>query len=87
MKKKVNKKKLAIHIHSDLGVVLKSSGGLSSSKIPKPQGFVPGSRESIVSVRGEDNVTDEMRVSLQSFLGHSIVGVIPCQLPDDEGVI
>lgn len=87
MKKKNNKKKLDIHIHSDLGVIFKSSGCLSCSKIPQTEGFVPRSRQCIVSVRREDNVTDEVRVTLESLLGNSIVSVISGQLPDDQGVV
>ena len=43
-----------------LGVVLEPAGGLPGAQVPETEVLVPGAGESKVSVRGEDNVGDEM---------------------------
>ena len=48
------------HGHDVLGVVLEPAGGLAGAQVPQTKVLVPGARESKVSVRGEDNVGDEM---------------------------
>ena len=48
------------HGHDVLGVVLEPAGGLPGAQVPETEVLVPGAGESKVSVRGEDNVGDEM---------------------------
>ena len=43
-----------------LGVVLEPPGGLATGQVPESQVLVPGSRQCKVSIRGEDDIRDEV---------------------------
>lgn len=49
--------------HDILGVILESSGCVTSAEIPQAQSLVPGSRESELAIRGQHNVGHKMRVT------------------------
>jgi hypothetical protein len=66
-------------------VVLEPAGGLAGAQVPQTKVLVPGARESKVSVRGEDNVRDEMAVTMKPLLGNSVIsGLVPVELPDER---
>ena len=48
------------HGHDVLGVVLEPAGGLAGAEIPQTEALVPGAREGEVTIRGENNIRDEM---------------------------
>jgi len=71
-------------------VVLMSSesgGGDASFKIPQSEGLVPGSRNGELTARADDDIGDEVVVSLQSFHWVSVSFTISVHLPDDEGLV
>lgn len=68
-------------------MVLETPGGLAGGKIPQTQGLVPRARESVVAVTGEHYVRDEVRVTVQTLLRYSVVGLVSGQLPYDEGLV
>jgi len=74
-----------------LSVSNESSGGKTSVEIPESESSVPRSRETELTVRGDDDVLDEVRVSSQRLSGSSILGLISSSLsgkvPDDDGLI
>jgi hypothetical protein len=59
--------------HHILAVVFETASGFASSKIPQAKGLVPGTRESKVTIRGQNNVRNEVTVSLETLLWHSIM--------------
>ena len=46
-----------------------STYGVSGGKVPEAESSVPRSGESELSIRGDDNVADEVGVSLKTALG------------------
>ena len=70
-----------------LGVIFKTASGLTGSQVPQAEGLVPGAGESKVSIRRQNDVRDEMSVTLESLLRHTIVLVIASKLPDNEGLV
>jgi len=48
-----------------LGVSNESSSGDSSVEIPKSKSSVPRSRQSELAIRGDDDILDEVRVSME----------------------
>lgn len=56
-------------------------------EIPQTEGPIPGTRQSKLSIRGDDNITYKVRVTLQGALGDAIVGFITGQLPHDDGLV
>lgn len=68
-------------------MVLEATGGLASGQIPQAQSLVPGSRESVVTIGRQNDVTDEVRVTVQAFLWDTVVGLITGQLPYDQCLV
>lgn len=56
-------------------------------EVPEAQGAVPGARERELPVGGDDDVADEVGVAPQRPLGDAVVGLVPCQLPHDDGFV
>ena len=73
--------------HDILGVVFETASGLAGAQVPQPQGLVPGAGKGEVSIRGEDDVGDEVAVTVEPLLGHTVVLLIASQLPDDQGLV
>lgn len=61
-----------------------SSGGLSRVQVPQSQGLVPRGGKSELSVRGDDNVGDEVVVTVQDLLGVTVFTVFTSELPDND---
>lgn len=71
-----------------LSVIFETTSGLASSQIPQAQSLIPGTRQSVVTIGGQYYVTDEVRVTIQTLLGETVVGVfITGQLPDNQGLV
>jgi len=71
-------------------VVLVSSepgGGDTSFQIPESESLIPGSGNSELTARADDDVGDEMVVSLQSFHWVTVSFTVSVQLPDDQGLV
>ena len=68
-------------------MIFKSSGRLSSRQIPQTQSLVPRSRQSKVAIRRQDNIRDEMRVTIQTLLSVAEVVLLAGQLPDNQSLI
>lgn len=56
-------------------------------EVPEAQGAVPGARERELPVGGDDDVADEVGVAPQRPLGDAVVGLVPRQLPHDDGFV
>lgn len=72
---------------SHLSMVFETTSGFACCQIPETQSFVPWSRQSVVAIRWQYNVTDEMWVTVQTFLWNTIVGFVTCQFPYDQCLI
>ena len=70
-----------------LGVIFETAGGLTSSQVPETKSLVPGAGESKVSIGRQNNIGDEMSVSLESLLWNTVVLVITSEFPDNEGLV
>jgi len=74
-----------------LGVSNESSSGKSSVEIPESESSVPRSRKSELTVRRDDEVLDEVRVSSQRLSGSSVSSKIcsslSSKIPDDNGLV
>ena len=68
-------------------MILETTGSLSGGQIPQTQGLVPGSGQGVVAIGGQHNVADEVRVSIQTLHGHTIVVLVAGQLPHDQGLV
>lgn len=73
---------------SHLSVSLEAASGLAGSQIPQTQSLIPGTGQSVVTVGRQHNVADEVRVSVQTLLGVTVVGIlITGQLPDNQSLV
>jgi len=61
----------------------KSAGGGTSGKLPKAESLVPGSRESVGTIRGDDTVGNNMRVTVKRSFGVAVGTLVAGQVPDD----
>lgn len=84
IKKKKVKKKLEI---LNLGVVFKTTSSTSGSQIPQTQSLVPRSRKGVITVRRQNYITNEVRMSMQTFLRDTVVKIITCKVPDDQSFV
>lgn len=64
-----------------------SGGGDSSFQIPQSQGFIPRSGNCELTARTDDNIGNEVVVSLQSFHWVSVSFTVSVELPDDQGLV
>ncbi len=64
-----------------------TAGGETSVEVPKAESVVPRRRKSELAVRGDDNVGNEVVVSMEDTLGVSILVVFTRQLPDDDSLV
>jgi len=65
----------------------KSSGSGTSSKLPEAESLVPGGRESIGPVRGDDAVRNDVRVAVKGSLWVAVRALVAGQVPDDQGLV
>ena len=68
-------------------MVLEPPGGLAGAEVPQPEVLVPGPGQGEVAVGGENHVGHEVGVAVQSLLGHSVLAVLPSQLPDNQRLV
>ena len=89
-KKKEQKKKLPLYPSmkmGHLGMVFKPPGCSACSKIPQSESLVPRPWQSVVSVRWENHIANEVRVTIETFLRNTVVVFISGQFPDYECLI
>lgn len=72
---------------SHLGMVFKTTSGLSGGQIPQAQGLVPRAGKSVVTVGRQNNVANEVRVTVQTLLRNTVAGIVAGQLPNDQGLV
>jgi len=75
------------HAQHVLGVIFKAAGRFASRQVPQTEGLVPRAGQSEVAIRREDNIRDEVRVTIEAFLGHAIVALLTSQLPHNQGLV
>jgi len=64
-----------------------SGGGDTSLKIPESEGLVPGSGDSELTARADDDIGDEVVVALQSLHWVTVHITVSVEVPDDEGLV
>lgn len=65
-----------------------SSGGGSKVEIPQSEGTVPRSRQSELSVRGDRDILNEVRVSSQALSWNTVLVIrLSGQVPDNNSLI
>ena len=57
---------------------------LAPVQIPETQCIIPRARKSKLAIRRDDYIRNEVMVSRKATLGHTVVGFILGQLPQDE---
>lgn len=75
------------HGQNVTGVAYKSLHGSTVSQVPQTESLIPRGRDGKSTVLGDGNVLDNVRVSTQSPLGHSVGSLIPGQVPDNDAVV
>lgn len=68
-------------------MVLECASGFAGGQVPQAQSLVPRAGKSVVSVRGEDDVADEVRVAVQALLRDAVVGLVTGQFPHDQSLV
>jgi hypothetical protein len=66
------------------GVTDESSSGFTSVQVPQSQSLVPRSGQGELTVGRDDNVGDEVVVTVQDLLGVTVFAVFSGELPDDD---
>lgn len=59
----------------------------SSIEIPQAESMVPGRGQSKLTVRGDDDIGNEVIVSMKYTLGITVRVVFASQLPDNDGLV
>jgi len=75
------------HGKNVLCVALELLGALARLDLPKTKGTVPRSRKSELSIRGQDNVRDEVVVAAKGTTGISVVTFLAGKGPYDDGLV
>lgn len=65
----------------------KGASGIACRQLPQSQSLVPGGRERICTIGGNDAVGDDMGVTVEGSLGISVGSLVASQVPDDEGLV
>ena len=69
------------------GVADKTAGGETSIEVPEAEGVVPRRREGKLAIRRDDNIGDEVVMSVEDTLGVTVRVLFTSQLPDDDSLI
>jgi len=69
------------------GVPDEFSGCLAGAQVPETEGVVPRSGKSELAVRGDDDVGNEVVVSVENAFWVTKRVLIPGQLPDNDGFV
>ena len=69
------------------GVADEATGGETSVQVPKAESVVPGRGQSELAVGRDDNVRDEVVVSVEDTLGVTVLVFVTGQLPYDDGLV
>lgn len=69
------------------GVADKAASGEAGVEVPEAEGVVPRGRERKLAVGGNDNIGDEVVVSVEDALGVAVGLLLAGQLPNDDGLV
>ena len=69
------------------GVADESAGGETGVEVPEPEGVVPGGRQRELAIRRDDDVGDEVVVSVKDALRVTVGLLLAGELPDDNGLV
>ena len=65
----------------------KAASGETGVEIPEPEGVVPGGRQRELAIRRDDDVGDEVVVSVKDALRVTVGLLLAGELPDDNGLV
>ena len=65
----------------------KAAGRVARVEVPEAERAVPGSRERKLAIGRDDDILDEVAVSLESTAGKAVVVTLTGELPDDDSLI
>lgn len=68
-------------------MVFETASRTSRSQIPQTKSLVPRAGKGVVSVRRENDIADEVRVSVQTFLGNAVVEFVTSKIPNDQSLV
>lgn len=68
-------------------MVFEAARRFACRQIPQTQCLVPRAGQGVVTVAAQHHVRDEVRVTVEALLGHTILGVISRQFPYDESFV
>ena len=69
------------------GVTDEAAGGRAGVEVPQAQRVVPGGGEGELAIRGDDDVRDEVVVSVEDALGVTVLVLLASELPDDDRLV
>lgn len=69
------------------GVADETAGGKTSVKVPESESVVPRGGQSELTVGRDNDVGDEVVVSVKDLFRSSVFTLIPGQLPDNDGLV
>jgi len=70
-----------------VGVSDETTGGGSGGELPETESLIPGSGKGVSTVRGDNTVGDDVRVTVKGSLWVTVGGLVAGQVPDDEGLV
>ena len=65
----------------------KAASGETGVEVPEPEGVVPGGRQRELAIRRDDDVGDEVVVSVKDALRVAVRLLLAGELPDDNGLV
>lgn len=69
------------------GVADEAASGGSGVEIPEAESVVPGRREGELTVGRDNDIRDEVVVSVEDFFRGAVPRFVTSQLPDDDGLV
>jgi hypothetical protein len=65
-----------------------AAGGDTSVQIPKTKSVVPGCRECVHAIRGDDNVGHEVVVAVKNSFWRAVTTLlVPLEIPENNGLV
>jgi len=70
-----------------LGVTNESLGGGSRVKVPQAKSMIPRSREGELAIRGDNNILNKVRVSVEGTTGNTVLTLFSGEIPDNDALV
>jgi len=68
-------------------VIFETTCALAGVQIPEAEMLVPGAGQSIVPIRGHDDIGNEVSMTVKTPLGNAVASLFALEIPEDQGLV